>query len=235
MEVYKRILKRNMEIKNIAVHHFGAPNPNLTLKQLNNAHKSRWPDFPSKLRPDLWVGYNFVVWADGSYLQARYIGEETAAQRGYNNDTVSICLEGDFSRGRSGPTEAQQKTLKWLVNVIIGGNAERYSLAVNRGTTVNISPKNIHPHRFFQKTECYGTGLSDDWAKLLVYPETPIKSPSFVTPPQSEGVQSAQSIWERIRVLQLMVEVLKLKELLDKYQQRRMGAVSHSCWDEARG
>ena len=167
-------------ISYIGIHHFGGQ---LTLKQLNALHKSEWPDMPSELRPDLYVGYNIVIWKDGSWLQARYIGEETCAQKGHNKDTVSICLAGNFTKGKDRPTLAQQDTLKAFCIALISKSPQTYGFAVKPGTVINIPPTNIFPHRLLQPnhTECYGSGLSDTWARDLV--TKPIVNPIKISSP----------------------------------------------------
>ena len=62
------------EIKNIAVHHFGAPKTSplypssrLTEKSIEMIHSDRdhWPGFVSELNGSH-IGYNFIIWRDGS-------------------------------------------------------------------------------------------------------------------------------------------------------------------------
>lgn len=216
-----------MEIKNIGVHHFAG---NLTLPQLNNLHRSEWPELPSKLRPDLWVGYNFVIWKDGTYLQCRYIGEETAAQRGHNLDTVSICLAGDFTVGKDSPTFEQKKTLVWLIQNLVGASPQDMgsmsTLKCLPSTLMYISKDNIFPHRVLQPnhTECYGSSLDDNWAKNLAFPKTvPIVVPTVV-PIVTQGPE-----WTR-----LMQSWAKLLELWNKIiGNRPLGGAGH-CWSDVR-
>lgn len=217
-------------IKNIGLHHFGPPSPNLTLSQLNTAHKARWPDFPSELRPDLFVGYNFVIWKDGSWLQARFVGEETAAQKGHNFDTVSICLQGDFSVGKDSPTPAQISTLAWLMRMLVSGNPVGEGIKVKSGTVLDINQKDIYPHRILQPnhTECNGSSLADDWGKNLISSVTKpdIILPS-IPPPPSGG--PALAIWKQIAE--------KVIELLNQLIGRRtaLGRATESCISNVRG
>lgn len=189
-----------MEIKNIGVHHFAG---NLTLDQLNAEHKARWEDMPSELRPDLYVGYNFVIWKDGSYTQCRYIGEETCAQKGHNFDTVSICLAGNFTRGIELPTEQQKNTLAFLAKAILDKNTHSYGLEVKQGTVINIKPENIFPHRILQPnhTECYGSALSDSWAREVIFKgsQTSINTPQYA--PQGEQISKKMEIIRKLIAL----------------------------------
>ena len=156
------------KIKYIAIHHSGGTitNPfaytqNETAQDINNAHKLRWPDFPSKLNGS-YIGYNFVIDKQGIITQARYILEETAANIEHNLDTVSICLTGNFSPGVEMPTEPQISALKILLKQCLGAT--------------NVSWLNIVPHRALWATQCHGLALPDDWARNLVKNEPEAKA-----------------------------------------------------------
>ncbi len=206
-----------MEIKNIGVHHFAGT---LTLEQVNEIHRAEWPELPSKLRPDLWVGYNFIIWKDGTYTQTRYIGEQTAAQKGHNEDTVSIALCGDFTRGKDQPTIEQQKTLKFIVNSIVEQN-NVYQFHVWQGTVINVGRANIYPHRVLQPnhTECYGSSLTDTWARDLCYPPQEVVAASEpfptipVLPPlPSEGPERAAWIKLAEALVEYMRSIIELRQ-----------------------
>ncbi len=186
-----------MEIKNICVHHMAG---NLTLKQTSDLHRSEWPELPSELRPDLWVGYNFIVWKDGSWIQTRYIGEETAAQKGHNFDTVSICLAGDFTYNK--PTLSQQQTLVYLIHSLVETTAV---FKTKPGTVINIQPTDIFPHRVLQPfhTQCYGNSLNNSWARELAYP---VNAPKPVLPktPQPSGGPTLTSLQASMEALLAM-------------------------------
>jgi hypothetical protein len=225
--------KNNMSIiRNIGVHHVAG---RLTLPEINSLHRGRWPDLPSELRPGIYVGYNVVIWRDGSYYQARYVGEETAAQVGHNKDTVSFCLSGDFTKGHDVPTEAQKATLKALIRAVVAFPGVDMPLKVKKGTVVSVLPENIYPHRVLQPnhTECYGSGLSDDWARKLAFPPEEESKPAEVIAPV---VLPAQSEGDEVSKLQAVLSILKrllgLQALLNQYQ---LGEASNRCWDDARG
>lgn len=161
-----------MVIKNIAIHHFG-PNgaspksAHLTEAHINNAHKARWPEFPSELNGS-YIGYNFVIYLDGEMKQYRFIGEETAAQKGHNFDTVSICLAGNFTTGVESPTFAQKMKLKNTILALLRNDLK--GMMIKHGTSCDFSVDRIYPHRVLQPnhTSCYGNSLPDNWAKNLV-------------------------------------------------------------------
>lgn len=169
------------KIKYLAVHHSGGTlaNPyfssqSMTLAELERAHRARWPDFESSL--GFYTGYNIVVFADGSWVQARKFGEETAAQKGHNFDTISICLMGNFSIDpKTGsavdkPTDAQLRAYRKLAKAIYQKTFEvdEKKLSVVPGTEVDIPLQNVVPHRMLQLTECYGFLLPDHWARNLL-------------------------------------------------------------------
>src|SRR3990167_442495 len=115
-----------MNITKIGVHHFAG---DYTLSQVNNSHKQRWPDFPSKLRPDLYIGYTIIIWKDGSWLQTRFIGEETAAAKGANLEAIHIALDGNFSIIK--PTSAQIETLKRIIVHLLNNKLSEYKTLDN--------------------------------------------------------------------------------------------------------
>lgn len=212
-----------MEIKNIAIHHSGglqsnyyASTKHLTFSNINQAHKDRWPDFKSTLGH--YGGYNFAINPFGQWIQFRAIGEETAAQRGHNFDTISFCLIGNFSiNPKTGvmvdaPTEEQTRTLVDLATSIMEGNFKEKNIAVIQGTRLNLSFDRIYPHRGLQSgTECYGNALSNNWGKQLFIPY----------------------IQGKITLLQTLVE------LYNKYIQLRMqslaGERSSCLYENTRG
>lgn len=205
-----------------------------SLSQVNASHRGRWPEFPSQLRPDLWVGYNFIIWRDGSWLQARFIGEETAAQKGHNFDTVSISLQGRFTKNNDKPSEAQIKTLRWMMKALVSGTLENTGFRVMQNTKLVIGKTNIFPHRVLQPgTECYGTGLNDKWAldvflDLLEAPTQPTAPAKPVvappTPmPASEGPDNAA--W--IRLMQSWQALLELWERV--FGRPALGSARRKC------
>lgn len=165
-----------MAIKRICVHHTGgllndpfAKTQDYTASKVNSVHRDRF-NFRSTL--GMYGGYNFFIDKDGKLTQFRAIGEETAAQRGFNEDTISFCLSGNFSSfgGKmvEKPTIQQQTTLK---NALI--SLFETPLALNEykylsGTKMALKTSNIVPHRVLGNTECYGSGLSDNWARDIV-------------------------------------------------------------------
>lgn len=200
-------------IKNFAVHHFGglgndryASTQHLTEKHIENAHKSRWPDFKSQLNGS-YIGYNAIIWPDGTLTQYRLVGEETAAVIGHNKDTLSVCLAGNFNRKPDGqlvdtPTEAQIRKLsevQWWAH-----------------EELKISIGAFKPHRGYSMTECYGTGLPDDWARKLFLP--------FL---EGEIVAFPQRVLGMY--LRILLAYFKLKDAMIKEKQPAASIYDRGC------
>jgi len=144
-------------IKYFCLHHFGglASNPlastqYLTVYDIDIAHKSRWPDFISQM--GFWCGYNFVISKTGLITQTRKIGEETAAAKGFNTNSIHICLAGNFTKGVDLPTREQENALRELYKQL-----------------PQVAPYNIVGHRSLTGfTACPGNALKDDWARNII-------------------------------------------------------------------
>ncbi|MEK7179902.1 MAG: peptidoglycan recognition family protein [Patescibacteria group bacterium] len=159
-------------LRNIILHHAGpiGTNPfssslHLTWQHIDNAHKERW-NFISAM--GFFGGYNIYIDQVGNIKQFRLLGEETAAQKGYNFDSISICLSGNFTEGVDQPTDAQKMTLKRVLQFLLDRTPERIGLKVSRGTVLDLSLDRIKPHREFSSTTCYGN-LPDNWGQTLLY------------------------------------------------------------------
>ena len=162
-------------LKYISVHHSGglandlyAPTQNLTANQVNEAHRLRWPNFISAMGK--YTGYNIVILGDGSWVQTRALGEETAHTKGFNTSAIGILLMGNFTL-RAGtpvekPTKEQEETYKILAMDLLMRNYSKFVVAPN--TTFELKVANIYPHRFFNQTECYGSYLDSNWARNII-------------------------------------------------------------------
>ena len=129
----------------IIVHHSADIDARDQADRINNYHKSR--GFPlSSL--GVYVGYHFLINHDGEVTRTRNDDEEGAHCKGYNFDSLGICLEGDFNIEL--PTKLQEQAL----GMLLAEKVKEY----------NIKASMIVPHRQFAATSCYGTNLPDDWA-----------------------------------------------------------------------
>jgi len=159
----------------LGIHHTGglgndiyASTSFLTASQIENAHRERNFNISAL---GFHTGYNVLIFPDGSWKQTRLIGEQTAAVKGHNFDGAYICLVGNFNRKPNGqfvdvPTVQQVNMLKNMMIAIVERSPESLGLKVQPNTVINI--REIGPHRRWADTDCYGSGLADNWARDLV-------------------------------------------------------------------
>jgi hypothetical protein len=153
-------------MKYIALHHSITPRTmleNRALQIVQDTHIQNFGFNPSKYNGSS-IGYNFTIDNYGSIKQWREIGEETMAQKGYNFDTVSICMLMD------GDKEMPSNEMIYSVKKIIGDIRKTYGnlpLKPHRWFTgggslcqfKNDKPKQTAcPHK-----SCCGLMISDDW------------------------------------------------------------------------
>lgn len=136
--------------KYIIVHHTSgtdanplADTSNHTAKDVDTWHKAKGWDG---------IGYNWFIEKDGKVVAGRSEDKTGAHTIGHNNDSIGICLAGNFDATL--PTEAQVTALKQLLQ--------------SKMIEYKIPKENIFPHRKFANKTCYGKLLSDDWARNLV-------------------------------------------------------------------
>ena len=103
-------------------------------------------------------------------MQARELGTDTAAQQGFNSNTFSICLAGNFLVEK--PTEAQKATLKTILKAATSSDVfpQLYKLGIRikDGTQLNMSMFRIYGHKAFQNyTQC--PVLPDDYFRNLLW------------------------------------------------------------------
>jgi len=161
----------------IAIHHTGgmgnnnlASSQHLNAVDINQAHRQKW-NFPSEYVRASYGGYNFFIDAKGNLTQMRAIGEETAAQKGHNFNTTSICLAGNFMKGVDTPTQAQKDALKMLLITLYEGKPEVFKLkdiVLVPDVVLNYSVARIKPHRWFTQTDCNGDSLPDSFGSDFI-------------------------------------------------------------------
>lgn len=230
------------KITNIAIHHAGglgndnfASTINLSLKQIDLGHQSRWPDFPSKIKDPvtgrpLFVGYNFVILKDGTIIQTRPLGAETAAQIGHNSDTISTCVIGNFMKKANGQpvdvmTEGQISSLKLLLNQLTAPSWKGFNFIIEPGCTFDLTVQRIYPHRVLQPkhTDCNGTFYPDDWGRRLAMVQIPTPSPVAPVEPQKplatkEDVEMLLTSFEQIKLLWMKINDIFAKKRFGKQQ-----------------
>lgn len=140
--------------KLIIVHHSVTPrdyDKNKTQTSINNNHKAR---FNYKSSMGWYIGYHYMIFGDGEIRQYRKDTEDGAHTIGHNNDSIAICMVGSFDKGQEAPSEAQKTGLRWFLR--------------EKSNVFGIGINKIYPHRSFAQKTCYGSGLSDDWARNLI-------------------------------------------------------------------
>lgn len=145
-------------MKYIILHHTGGTDAdplfdtsNQTFEVVNEYHKQKW-SFRSNLGH--YLGYQYFIDKQGKVTQAREDTETGAHTIGQNNDSIGICLAGNFDVTL--PTPEQIEALKGLVKAL----KTKYSIGLDC----------IVPHRHFANKSCYGRLLSDDWIVKLLTP-----------------------------------------------------------------
>lgn len=133
----------------IIVHHSASPRDTTTFAMIDEWHKQREFLMSSER---MWIGYHFVINGKGELCRAKRIEEEGCHTLGQNLSSIGICLTGNFDDEK--PNSAQEKTLAELLQSLCAEN--------------KISYMDIFPHRKYSNTHCYGTGLSDTWARDLL-------------------------------------------------------------------
>ena len=146
-----------MAITYLIVHNTGgiesnprADTSNITFNQVNNYHRQLW-NFKSDLGH--YIGYQYFIEKDGTVLQGRYDTEEGAHTRGYNSNSIGICLAGNFDVTM--PTVPQITSLRALLTRL----ATKYQIPLT----------SIIPHRNKASYKsCFGSKLEDNWARNLL-------------------------------------------------------------------
>ena len=137
--------------KYIIVHH-EAPSivslgPRLLI--VNDYHRQK--GFP-KSELKFYVGYHKFIEKNGEIITTRNDYEEGAHTKGYNLQSLGVCLAGNFDIEL--PTQSQIKSLRETLS--------------NWRKEYKIKNKDIVPHRVFAQKSCYGSRLSDSWACNLL-------------------------------------------------------------------
>ena len=97
----------------IIVHHTASSRDKTRVKDINDWHKLRWPNFISKM--GYHVGYHFVIVGDGTVVQTRQLHEQ-GAHSVPNKGKIGIALTGNFENER--PSDEQLDSLKNLIKKI---------------------------------------------------------------------------------------------------------------------
>jgi len=126
--------------KQIVIHHTVSSRDNTTLLDIDNWHKSRWPDFCGSL--GYYVGYHWVIGKDWIVQTRRE--NELGAHSIPNDGKIGICLVGNFETEQ--PTEYQLDEVKKLVILL--------------KIKYNLSDKDVYFHRDLSRTLCPGNNIT---------------------------------------------------------------------------
>lgn len=140
----------------IIVHHTGGTDldplcdtSNQSFEVVNEYHRQKW-EFKSSL--GYYLGYQYYIDKNGKITQARSDTETGAHTIGQNDNSIGICLAGNFDVTL--PNQKQVEALKTLVSSLMDKH--------------NIPVKNVVPHRKFANKTCFGRLLADDWVQKLI-------------------------------------------------------------------
>lgn len=182
--------------KYIIVHHCGGSdaNPfldtsNQSFEVVNEYHRQLW-NFKSSL--GYYIGYQYYIDKSGKVTQGRSDTEEGAHTIGKNNESIGICVAGNFDL--TFPTPKQTEALKSL----IGDKMKQYGISIN----------NVVPHRAFAVKTCYGRHLSDDWARKLVETPIPVNSPVVSCGAERDIIKRQESVISNLK--KLLQDIIKL-------------------------
>lgn len=116
----------------------------MQVRKIDEYHKSRGFGISSK---NYFVGYHYLIEANGLVVQTREDTEIGAHDAGENLDSIGVCLAGDFNV--SMPTAPQTDAFAKLLRKLI--------------FTHNISLNAIEPHRRDDSTDCPGKLMPDNF------------------------------------------------------------------------
>lgn len=163
-----------MVINKVFVHHSGglgldrlASTRFLTVERIEKYHLRNWDDVGELGSP---AGYNFIYDPKTRLIvQTRLLGEQTIAQKGYNDTGASLCVIGNYNAKNGRPIDPVTSHIEndvgdFLEKLVY--NPHQYK--TKAGTTFSLSPAKIAPHRAVSPTDCNGAFLSDTWARDLV-------------------------------------------------------------------
>lgn len=134
-----------MNVPNKIITHHALSAKHHIAEDVNDWHKTRWPNFVSK---DGWhVGYHYVIDWDGTVTQTRYHDEEGAHCIGQNKSSIGVCFMGNFDNHM--PSLEQEEAWVKLYEDIGDGMP-------------------VYPHRKYATKSCHGKLLSDDYFARMV-------------------------------------------------------------------
>ena len=129
------------KVNNLVIHHSASSRDTTTKEMIESWHLNK--GYSS-------IGYHYIITGDGKLHVGRPADQVGAHAYGRNQDTLGICLTGNFDIEQ--PTEEQINTLIQLVAIL----CKRHKLATNK----------VIGHRDTIATSCPGKNLYDALPKL---------------------------------------------------------------------
>lgn len=165
------------DIRYIVIHHSATTSGNVDVFREYHVKTLGWTD----------IGYHYVLTngdggPDGEVQEGRNILFTGAHAPGRNNDSVGICLVGDFTQGK--PTSAQMLALYGLIK----GLMRRYPIAPNR----------VLAHKEVNETDCPGSlDVATIRATLIKPPNPKIRIGNI----ELEGIMVEDKVYAPVRAL----------------------------------
>lgn len=150
-------------IKKIVVHH-SAGGAAETIESVNEEHRKKdWDSGPgiakaAKSSLGWYIQYHYFIDWNGVITPTRAHAEVGWHAGNYkiNQESIAICVQGNFNNYL--PNAKQANSLAKLMEELT--------------TKYKIKPVDVIPHRLATSTTCYGTKLSNFWAKQFMKPIT---------------------------------------------------------------
>lgn len=132
----------------IIIHHT-ADDEQFQARKVNDYHRDVKKFQESRL--GFFGGYHYLIEKSGLVIVYRLEDEIGSHDAGENQNSLGIALAGNFNLYL--PTKAQETALAALCEGIMN----RWPITADR----------IEPHRFGDQTDCPGTLLPDQWARII--------------------------------------------------------------------
>lgn len=102
--IFSGVIKNRKETKKIVLHHSAGSG---SVEAVHEMHKDNGY---------VGIGYHFYIDKAGDIYKGRAIGKIGAHAKGQNEDSIGICLEGNFEIEE--PSVMQMEALLWLISYI---------------------------------------------------------------------------------------------------------------------
>lgn len=130
---FSKPLYNRPRTERIVIHH-SASDPMTTIESIHKWHLDKgWSG----------VGYNYVIRGDGAIYPGRPIDKQGAHTYNYNDDSVGICVCGNFIAAQ--PSEAQLQSLVELIGYIRGVYKKELPIQRHKDLNPTACPGDLFP------------------------------------------------------------------------------------------